>query len=288
MTRSAERGPRAGRPGLLPARLPALALPLALVLSLVLARPVSAAEPVRLAAAGSLRAALEEASAAFTAASGVPVERRYGASGLLRERIAAGEAADVFASANMAHPRALAAGAGRSVVLFARNRLCALAAPGEPATTETLLERMLAPAVRLGTSTPGADPSGDYAFAAFARAEALRPGARAALEAKALTLTGGRDSPAPPPGQSAYAWHLAEGRADLFLTYCSNTHPAAAAVPGARVVALPEALAVGAEYGLVVLGERPEAARLALFLLSPPGQAVLARHGFGAPLLASE
>ncbi|WP_245870444.1 molybdate ABC transporter substrate-binding protein [Teichococcus rhizosphaerae] len=260
-----------------------------LALALPLALPTGAAHaagpPVRLAAAGSLRAALEEVGAAFTAATGLPVAGRYGPSGLLRERIAAGEAADVFASANMAHPRDLAGAGGRSVVLFARNRLCALAAPGEPATTETLLERMLDPAVRLGTSTPGADPSGDYAFAAFARAEALRPGARAALEAKALALTGGPGSAPPPAGQSAYAWHLAEGRAQIFLTYCSNAGPAAAALPGARVVALPEALAVGADYGLAVLSDRPEAARLALFILSPEGQAILARHGFGAPLL---
>jgi molybdate transport system substrate-binding protein len=34
----------------------------------------------------------------------------------------------------------------------------------------------------------------------------------------------------------------------------------------------------------VVLSPRPEAARLALFILSPAGQAVLARHGFEAPL----
>jgi ABC-type molybdate transport system substrate-binding protein len=43
---------------------------------------------------------------------------------------------------------------------------------------------------------------------------------------------------------------------------------------------LPEALAVGADYGLALLSPRPEAVRLALFALSPAGQAILARHGF--------
>jgi len=258
---------------------------------LAMALPLStpqAAEPVQLAAAGSLRAALEDVSEAFTARGGIPVARRYGASGLLRERIAGGEAAEVFAAANMAHPRALAELRGGSVVLFARNRLCALLAPGISATPETLLERMLDPALRLGTSTPRADPSGDYAWAAFARAEAVRPGARAALESKALTLTGGPDSPQPPAGQSAYAWLLARGDAHVFLTYCTNAVPAAAAVPGASVVALPPELAVGADYGLALLGTRPEAARLALFILSPEGQAVLARHGFEAPGVSGE
>jgi ABC-type molybdate transport system substrate-binding protein len=48
-----------------------------------------------------------------------------------------------------------------------------------------------------------------------------------------------------------------------------------------RVVALPEALAIGATYALTVVdGARPAAARFALFLLSLPGQEVLARSGF--------
>jgi len=60
-----------------------------------------AQEPVRLYAAGSLRAALDEVAAESK------VEAVYGASGLLRERIAKGEPAEVFASANMEHPQSL-------------------------------------------------------------------------------------------------------------------------------------------------------------------------------------
>ncbi len=33
----------------------------------------------------------------------------------------------------------------------------------------------------------------------------------------------------------------------------------------------------------LVLSDRPEAARFALFVLSPGGQEILARHGFEAP-----
>ena len=56
-------------------------------------------------------------------------------SGTLRDAIAGGERAEVFASANMAHPQSLAkAGRASSVVLFARNRLCALARPGLAST----------------------------------------------------------------------------------------------------------------------------------------------------------
>jgi molybdenum ABC transporter molybdate-binding protein len=248
----------------------------------IMLTPAMAQEPLRLHAAGSLRAALTEAVAAHRAAHRTETITTFGASGLLRERLAAGEPADVFASANMEHPAALAEARGLPVVLFARNRLCALARPGVTVTTDTLLDRMLDASVRLATSTPRADPSGDYAFQSFARAEALRPGARAALEAKALQLVGGPTSPRPPEGRNAYAW-LLDGQADLVLTYCTNATAAAAELRGATIVPLPEALAVGADYGMVVLGSRPEAARLAFFILSPAGQAILARHGFDAP-----
>jgi ABC-type molybdate transport system substrate-binding protein len=260
---------------------------LPLLAALLMAGPAAAQEPLRLLAAGSLRAALTEVAQGFREAGGGAVTTVFAPSGLLRERIAAGEAVDVFASANMTHPLAVARDRGLPVVLFARNRLCALARPGLAVTTDTLLERMLDPALRLGISTPRADPSGDYAVASFARADALRPGAEAALLHKALRLTGGPDSLPPPEGRNLYAWVI-ESRADLFLTYCTNAMAAAAELPGARMVQLPEALAVGAEYGLVVPGERPGAARLGLFILSPQGQMILARHGFEAPTLPKE
>ncbi len=263
-----------------------------LAAAFVVASAMSAAaqEPVRLYAAGSLRLALSDAARAFEAKHGVRVDGTFGASGLLRERIEAGAPAEVFASANMEHPAALAA-AGRAepVVLFARNRLCALARPGVVLSTDTLLERILDPAVKLGTSTPRNDPSGDYAWALFAKAEALRPGARAALETKALQLTGGPQSPPPPAGRSVYAMHLATGNADIFLAYCTAAAEAKAEIPGITVVALPPSLSVGAEYGIVMMrGARGEAARFAMFVLSPDGQAVLERHGFAAPGLPTE
>ena len=43
----------------------------------------------------------------------------------------------------------------------------------------------------IAPSTPKADPSGDYAFELFRKAEAIKPGAQTALEKKALQLTGG-------------------------------------------------------------------------------------------------
>src|SRR5690606_37243315 len=111
-------------------------------LSIGMATAATAQEPVRLYAAGSLRAVLEEISAQFAAESGPKVAGTYGPSGLLRDRIAKGEPAEVFASANMAHPSALAKdGKAGPVVMFARNELCALARPGVSVETQTLLDR---------------------------------------------------------------------------------------------------------------------------------------------------
>ena len=249
-----------------------------------------ASEPVKLHAAGSLRGALTEVSAAYEAASGAKVTQVYRPSGLIRDAIAGGEAAEVFASANMSHPQSLAqAGKAGPVVLFARNALCAFVRPGLEVTSETLLERMLDPSVKLGTSTPRADPAGDYAYQAFARAEAVRAGAKAALEGKALNLTGGPGSAPVPAGRNAYGHVIAERQADIFLAYCTNEGPLAKEQPGIRMVRLPQPLAVGADYGITVVhGAGPAAYRLAMFILAPAGQAILAKHGFIAPGAVAE
>lgn len=253
--------------------------------ALMTADPAMSQEPARLYAAGSLKAVMDEIGAAFQKETGIAVAGTFGPSGLLRDRIAKGETAEVFASANMAHPRSLAeAGKAGPVSAFARNQLCALAGPKVDVTTETLLDRMLDARIKLGTSTPGADPSGDYAWELFRKAETLRPGAFKALDAKALKLTGGPGSLPPPKDRSAYGAIVEKGDADLFLTYCTNAVLARKEVPSLKTVAVPDALAVGAEYGLaVVKGARPEAERFAAFIRSPMGRAILVRHGFGLP-----
>jgi molybdate transport system substrate-binding protein len=222
---------------------------IALALASMMSVTVHAAEPVTLYAAGSLRGALTEVAAAF-AGAGQKVVAKYGPSGTLKDEIAGGARADVFASANMDHPKALAA-AGKSgpVALFARNRLCALVRPGLRVEPATVLDRMLDPDVKLGTSTPRADPSGDYAWEMFHKADALKPGAAAALEKKALQLAGGPSSPTAPPGRALYGMLVAEGKVDIFLTYCTNARKAKAQNPDQQIIAMPDELAVGADYG---------------------------------------
>ena len=203
----------------------------------------------------------------------------------MRKEIADGAKAGVFASANMEHPQSLAdAGKSGPVAMFARNKLCALVRPGLTVDSAGLLARMLDPGVKLGTSTPKADPSGDYAFEVFARADGVRPGAKAALEAKAQKLTGAADSAKPPQGRNVYGWHVAEGHADIFLTYCTNALVAQTQNTGQQIVELPDQLAVGADYGLTVIKDAsPGATQLAQFILSSQAQAILARYGFAPP-----
>ena len=237
-----------------------------------------AQEPVRLFAAGSLRAVMTE----LMQASGVPSQGTFGPSGLLRERIEKGEGADVFASADMGHPQKLAAdGRAGPVTLFTRNRLCALASPKAGVTSGNLLQKMLDPGVKLATSTPKADPSGDYAWLLFDKAERLQAGATAALQAKALQLSGGPASVPPPAGRNVYGYLVEKGDADLYLAYCTAALEAKAQVPALQIVQVPEALAVGADYGLtVVKGARPGSEKFAAYVLSAPGQAILSKHGF--------
>jgi len=241
--------------------------------------------PVQVYAAGSLREAFTAIASEHEARTREKIVLTFGASGLLRERIEKGEPAQVFASADTDHPRRLAEQGGwQPPVVFTRNALCALTSDKLAATPATLLATMLQPSVRVGISTPKADPAGDYAWALFGKADALQSGATARLQAKALKLTGGADSPKPPSGRGTYAWVMDQSQADVFLTYCTNAVSAQKEVPRLRIVEIPPELQVGAAYGVTVRIGAPQAADAFLrALLAPPAQAVFNRFGFRQP-----
>lgn len=146
---------------------------------------MTARQPLTLRAAGSLRAVLSDLARRFTNAMGLEIETVFGPSGLIREAILDGAPTALFASADMENPRCVAERLGGTVRPFARNALCALASPAFDATPDTLLDVLLAPETRIGTSTPGADPSCDYAWRLFDHADAVRPGAAAVLKGAA-------------------------------------------------------------------------------------------------------
>jgi ABC-type molybdate transport system substrate-binding protein len=239
------------------------------------------ADALHIYAAGSLTAAFTDMVKAFGAPEGditVPV---FGPSGVLREKIEHGDRVDLFASADMEQPRVLErTHSGSPVIMFTRNRLCALGRADIGLTSDNLLDKLLDPSIRLATSTPGADPGGDYAWAVFGRAEAVHPGAQAILQAKALKLVGGPNSVPLVPGKGAVEGIFLSNAADVMLGYCSSSAAAMRQVQALVNLPLPPTLAVGPAYGMIVLSDQPLAARFALFVLSVQGQTILQRHGF--------
>jgi molybdenum ABC transporter molybdate-binding protein len=238
-----------------------------------------AAEPVKVLAAGSLTGAMNSVIKLYEAKTGQQILAEYGPAGLLRERIEGGDHPDIFASANMAHPQKLAdQGLATQPVVMARNRLCANALPGYGLTTRNVLQRLLDPKVGLGTSTPEADPGGDYAWELFARAEKVHPGAQALLEHKAQQLVGGKNSLPVPGGKDAMTYAFEQHRIDISLGYCSSRQTTPD--PKFAKVELPAQIAVHADYGMSVLSSREAALLFALFVMSPEAQHVIGTYGF--------
>ncbi len=253
--------------------------------AILITSPVTAADepiqpPLMVYAVGSTTGVLGAMLARYEKETGRKVDLRTGPAGLMRERIKAGNTVDLFVSANMTHPQTLnAAGKSGAVVLFARNRLCATAQHEVGLTSANLLD----PKVRIGTSTPGADPGGDYAQAFFERADVIRPGATATLKAKARPVVGSRIETVPAKAQSARA-AMAERGTDVSIGYCSSR--AISVDASVDRVEIPENLAVQADYCMTIIAtshdQRREAAagQLAMYLLSPAAQPLLADYGF--------
>ncbi len=240
------------------------------------------AEQLRVVAAGSLTDAFNDLLGRFPAPRGDIATPEFGPSGLMREKIESGMPADILASADMDQARPLAADhPERSVINFTRNRFCVLARNSIGLTEDNMLDRLLDPAVRVATSTPGADPAGDYAWAVFARAEALHPGAKAILEAKAMPLMGGGPkTPLLVPGKGPIEGVFLANRADVMLGYCSGAAEVMRTVPDLSSVPVPANLLVAPAYGMVLLNTNPLTLRFAVFVMSEEGQAVLRSHGF--------
>lgn len=239
--------------------------------------------------AGSLGNALKEVSSDFTQIYGIPVTQVSGPSGSIRERIEkelneGSSTTDVFASADIGNPQQLYdKGLSEPVVNFIDNRLVAIVKPGLSVTSDNLLDYLLNPTIKLGTSTPIKDPSGDYAQEIFRKADNIEPGNYDILNNKALQLVGGNpNAPIVPDGKNSLVYFLKEtGQADVFLAYYTSGLAARDIASDLQIVELPDNLAVRAKYGLTVLkNASPEGEKLAKYILSPSGQKVLLKYGF--------
>ena len=239
------------------------------------------ADTLKVVAAGSLRAAITDLLQRFPRQSDAVETPEFGSSGMMRQKIESGMAVDVFASADVEQPRKLAEGhPERLVILFARNTLCALARPDLKLDQANFLDRLLDPSVKIATSTPGNDPLGTYSWQVLARAEALKPGARATLEAKTRKLVGGGEKTPPlVPGKGAVEGIFLSGAANVMFIYCSAVPAIQKEMPTLTSVKVPPALTVQPVDGLVILNTKPVALRFVAFVMSEEGQQIIRSHG---------
>ena len=244
------------------------------------AAPSAHAQTVEIYSAGSLRGVVSDVSKEAESAFGVKVNAAFGGSGSLRERIEKGERPDLFLSADVGSPRKLQTEGHTTVpvIAFARNRMCVVYRHAVGVTPANLIDHLLARNVRVKTSTPIADPSGDYAWAIFDRIEQIRPGSAAILKAKAQALMSAKATPATPT-QSAAAALFASHQIDISLTYCSGFPALQKEVPELAAFPVPPRLDPHPVYGMAVLSDKPQALRVALFLMSEQGQALVGKNG---------
>jgi len=234
-------------------------------------------------AAGSLKRPLIELSAIYDRGRESSIDLTFGASGLLRRRLENGDAADLFVSADKANAQQLIeSGHASGAMVFATNELCALTLSTLGCTSDTLLDHMLDPDVRVGSSTPRLDPSGDYADYAFWHAETLRKGAYETLRNKVQILTGGGEAVKAPTGRYTYTWIMEQGLADIFLTYRTNATRVQEECQCVTVVPLPPELAVKARYTIAGMKHaNPRTHEFIDLLMSDSGRQTLKSFGFG-------
>ena len=221
-------------------------------------------------AASSLAESFTEMERVFEAAHpGTDVVLAFAGSQVLRLQIEQGAPADVFASADSAHMRALVErGRVRDGRIFAQNQLVLIVPPDNPARIESFRDLPRARRLVIGTENV---PVGSYARHALRRAEAAGEGgfaasvlARVASEESNVRLVRAK---------------VELGEADAAIVYRSDT----VASGRVRTIEIPPGLNVSADYSIGVVegsanGDLAEA-WLAL-VLSREGRALLARHGF--------
>lgn len=231
-------------------------------------------------AAGSLRRAFIPLQALFRQRTGIAIEMVFGPAGLLRERIENGTPCSLFASANRQHPQALCeAGRAHGLRIFARNALILTARNTAQTAGKDWLALLEDPSLRLATSTPLCDPSGDYTWQLFSRLEESYPGLGDALKLRAMPLVGGRNSLTLPPDVLASSWLIRENLTDLFIGY-AHYATALAGQDDILCVNIPSPWNINCEYFMALLDDSDAARQFYQFVLADEGQRCLREAGF--------
>jgi molybdate transport system substrate-binding protein len=231
---------------------------------------------LRVFAAASLNESFTEIARDFESTHpGVRVELQFAGTQVLRTQIEQGAAADVFASADMHHAEALAAGGLlHDVRLFARNVLVVVVPAPEPRVRQ--VTDLGLPGTKVVVAGPTV-PAGRYTSQALGRLDASGlhgPG----FEARVLANVVSQES-----SVRAVLAKVSLGEADAGIVYATD---AAAAGRRVTVVAIPSEQNVSADYPIgLVQGSRQMALARAFVeaVTGPAGQAVLAARGFRRP-----
>lgn len=244
---------------------------LAAATAMVLAGGPAQAADLHVSAASSLSNAFRDIATRYeTQHTGTRVLLNFGASGALLQQMARGAPVDVLASADVetmdaAEKQGLIARAGRRN--FARNSLVVIV-PHDSRLAPARLQDLVQPAVqKIAIGNPASVPVGRYTQHALEAAK-LWP----AISAKAIHTQNVRQS----------LDYVARGEVDAGFVYGTDAAlmqdkvRVAFTVPLDRPISYPVAPGAGAADPL-------EAQRFVEFVLSPAGQAVLARYGFQRP-----
>jgi molybdate transport system substrate-binding protein len=226
-------------------------------------------EPLRIFAAGSLRAAFDRL------ASPDPLALTYANARDLAQRIAAGDVPDVFASASAEHPQVLhEQGLVAAPRPFAANRLVVAVRAQSSATDATVLA---AAGTRLVIEVAGI-PLGDYTRLMLLLMEDVAgPGFAALAMANVVAEEQVVD---------AVAARVLSGEADAGVLYATDV---AARAPRLRAIEVPQGAAVAVTLVACATAAARDHERAAAWvegLTAPPALAVLRAAGFGpAPVV---
>nr|WP_140630888.1 molybdate ABC transporter substrate-binding protein [Methylibium rhizosphaerae] len=222
-------------------------------------------------AAASLTNAFRELAPLYEAQNpGTRVLLNFGASGALLQQIAKGAPADVFASADQetmdqAQGQSLIAASERRN--FVSNTLVVVVPADAKAAPRSVSELVQPAYARIAIGLPASVPVGRYTKGLLERA-----GLWGAIEPKVIGAQNVRQA----------LDYVARGEVDAGFVYGTD----AAALPGRVKVALTVPTEVPVLYPIAPVAGSAQAAQarsFVAFMLSPPAQAVLARHGFGKP-----
>lgn len=222
-------------------------------------------------AASSLTEAFEALAERFEARHpGLDVLLTFAGSQALRTQLQHGARADLFASANPGHVRALArTGLVTRLTPFASGELAVIVPSANPAGI-TRFDQL--PAARRIIVGQPAVPIGQYTHSLWQRAQAVH--GQSFVERVRARIVSQESS------ARMLSAKVALGEADAAIVYRSD----ARATRGVRSVTVPDGLNVRAQYvlGEVATGASPAwARRFVAFVLAEEGQSTLQRFGFG-------